>query len=179
MKEDVTKERGPWGSRQRPEPRGKTKCTLKLPSLCQSKRYMLSAPRGETAQSCPTLCNPIHCSLPGSSVHGIIQTRILEWVAISFEAQKTVSCPMSTLRASSRPLHIIDAKKFYWLLFYYTQEFTIYCSLLITWLSCLSVQPYLNHPLWTSHLRPLMLWSSGHLKVSNRVHWSLSVVIWQ
>ena len=33
-------------------------------------------------QSCPTLCNPIHCSPPGSSVHGILQTRILEWVAM-------------------------------------------------------------------------------------------------
>ena len=36
------------------------------------------------AQSCPTLCNPMDCSLPGSFVHGILQARILEWVAISF-----------------------------------------------------------------------------------------------
>ena len=36
------------------------------------------------AQSCPTLCNPTDCSLPGSSVHGILCARILEWVAISF-----------------------------------------------------------------------------------------------
>ena len=36
------------------------------------------------AQSCPTLCNPMDCSLPGSSVHGIFQASILEWVAISF-----------------------------------------------------------------------------------------------
>ena len=33
---------------------------------------------------CPTLCDPMDCSLPGSSVHGISQARILEWVAISF-----------------------------------------------------------------------------------------------
>ena len=33
-------------------------------------------------QSCPTLWDPIGCSLPGSSVHGILQARILEWVAI-------------------------------------------------------------------------------------------------
>ena len=33
-------------------------------------------------QLCPTLCDPIDCSPPGSSVHGILQTRILEWVAI-------------------------------------------------------------------------------------------------
>ena len=35
-------------------------------------------------QSCLTLCNPMDYSSPGSSVHGILQTRILEWVAISF-----------------------------------------------------------------------------------------------
>ena len=36
------------------------------------------------AQSCPTFCDPMDCSLPGSSVHGIFQARILEWVAISY-----------------------------------------------------------------------------------------------
>ena len=36
------------------------------------------------AQSCLTLCNPIDCNPPGSSVHGILQVRILEWVAIPF-----------------------------------------------------------------------------------------------
>ena len=35
-------------------------------------------------QSCPTLCDPMDCSLPGFSVHGILQARTLEWVAISF-----------------------------------------------------------------------------------------------
>ena len=38
--------------------------------------------KGEVAQSCPTLCDPVDCSLPGSSVQGILQARILEWVAI-------------------------------------------------------------------------------------------------
>ena len=33
------------------------------------------------AQLCPTLCDPVDCSLPGSSVHGIFQARTLEWVA--------------------------------------------------------------------------------------------------
>ena len=36
------------------------------------------------AQSCPTLCNPMDCSLPGSSVHGILQARMWEWVAVPF-----------------------------------------------------------------------------------------------
>ena len=38
----------------------------------------------KVAQSCPTLCDPMVCSPPGSSVHGILQARILEWVAIPF-----------------------------------------------------------------------------------------------
>ena len=37
-------------------------------------------------QSCPTLCNPKNCSLPGSSVHGILQARKLEWVAVTFSS---------------------------------------------------------------------------------------------
>ena len=45
----------------------------------------------EVAQLCPTLCDPMDCSLQGSSVHGIFQARVLEWVAISFS------------RGSSRP----------------------------------------------------------------------------
>ena len=51
------------------------------------------------AQSCLTFCDPMNCSLPGSSVHGIFQARILEWVAISFSrgssqprVQTWVSC---------------------------------------------------------------------------------------
>ena len=45
----------------------------------------------EVAQSCPTLCDPVDCSLPGFSVHGILQARILERVTVSFS------------RGSSRP----------------------------------------------------------------------------
>ena len=38
----------------------------------------------EVAQSCPTLSDPMECSLPGSSVHEIFQARVLEWGAIAF-----------------------------------------------------------------------------------------------
>ena len=38
----------------------------------------------EVAQSCPTLHDPMDCSLPGFSIHGIFQARVLEWVAIAF-----------------------------------------------------------------------------------------------
>ena len=47
----------------------------------------------EVTLSCSTLCNPMDCSLPGSSIHGIFQARVLEWGAIAFsilEEQITV-----------------------------------------------------------------------------------------
>ena len=43
-----------------------------------------SESESEVAQSCPTLCDPEDCNLPGSSAHGIFQARVLEWVAIAF-----------------------------------------------------------------------------------------------
>ena len=45
----------------------------------------------EVAQSCPTLSDPMDCSLPGSSVHGIFQARVLEWGAIAFSATEYYS----------------------------------------------------------------------------------------
>ena len=54
----------------------------------------------EIAQLCPTLCDTMDCSPPGSSVHGIFQPRILEWVAISS------SRGSSQLRASTWEAHI-------------------------------------------------------------------------
>ena len=45
---------------------------------------ILSAAAAKSLQSCLTLCDPMDCSLPGFSVHGILQARTLEWVAISF-----------------------------------------------------------------------------------------------
>ena len=41
----------------------------------------------EAAQSCPTLSDPMDCSLPGSSIHGIVQAGVLEWGAIAFSIQ--------------------------------------------------------------------------------------------
>ena len=47
-----------------------------------------SESESEVAQSCLTLRDPMDCSLPGSSVHGIFQARVLEWGAIAFSGQK-------------------------------------------------------------------------------------------
>ena len=46
----------------------------------------------EVAQLCPTLCNFMDCSLPGSSVHGIVQARVLEWGAIAFSSLAAHKC---------------------------------------------------------------------------------------
>ena len=58
-------------------------------NIKKQKRYF--GDKSGVAQSCPTLCNPMDCSLPGSSVHRIFQAIVLEWVSISFS------------RGSSRP----------------------------------------------------------------------------
>ena len=58
------------------------------------------------AQSCPTLFDPIYCSPPGSSVHRILQTRILEWAAIPFSrgsSQPRIKPRSPTLLADSLP----------------------------------------------------------------------------
>ena len=50
--------------------------------LVELKRSFKSEREG--AQSCQTLCEPLDCSLPGSTIHGIFQARVLAWAAISF-----------------------------------------------------------------------------------------------
>ena len=68
-------------------------CALleKISGRQKKKSHLPYSRVSEIAQSCPALCDPMDCSLPGSSIHGIFQARILEWVAISFS------------RGSSRP----------------------------------------------------------------------------
>ena len=56
----------------------------------------------EVAQSCPTLSDPMDCSLPGSSVHGIFQARVLEWGAIG-PGNRIVHNAKSLLSGSLHP----------------------------------------------------------------------------
>ena len=56
----------------------------------------------EVAQLCPTLCDPMDYSLPGSSVHGIFQAIVLEWIAISFSSKS------SRPRDQTQVSHIVD-----------------------------------------------------------------------
>ena len=59
-----------------------------------------SESESEVAQLCPTLSNPMDCSLPGSSVHGIFQARILEWGAIAFSHIYAQACLNNWLLAN-------------------------------------------------------------------------------
>jgi len=63
---------------------GTLKSLLQHHSLKASIIVLLLIRKERKVQSCLTLCNHMDCSLPGSSVHGIFQARVLEWVAISF-----------------------------------------------------------------------------------------------
>ena len=82
----------------------------------------------EVTQSCPTLWDPMDCSTPGSSLHGILQARVLEWVAISFS------------RGSSRPrdrtwVSLIPGRRFN---LWATREAHILSYLLSKRMGCLS-----------------------------------------
>ena len=59
-------------------------CDLEKTSRVPSLSFPLYAAAAKSLQSCPTLCDPIDGSPPGSAVPGILQARTLEWVAISF-----------------------------------------------------------------------------------------------
>jgi len=76
--------------------------TDKTPTLAESSLLCLAAIKvkeseSEVAQSCPTLCDPMDCSLPGSSVHGIFQARVLEWDAIAFSETAALVEPKTLL----------------------------------------------------------------------------------
>ena len=64
----------------------------------------------EVTQSCPTLCDPMDCSLPGSSVHGIFQARVLEWGAIAFSIWQVGSLPLAPPRKPKTSTTIIHKK---------------------------------------------------------------------
>ena len=69
---------------------------------CQIKQSALSA------QSCQTICDPMDCSPPGSCVHGILQARILEWVAIPFS--RSLPDPGSKPRSPTLQLDSVQSE---------------------------------------------------------------------
>ena len=101
--------------------------------------YSIPAPAAKSLQSCPTLCDPIDSSPPGSSIPGILQAKTLEWVAISFSnacmhAKLLQLCPTLCNPMDSSPpgfsVHgILQArihhKKIYYKIHLIQYEFTI------------------------------------------------------
>ena len=66
------------------------------------------------AQWCPTLCDPIDCNPPDDSVHGILQARILEWIAISFSGDLSdpgIESGSPVLQADSLPSELQENPK--------------------------------------------------------------------
>ena len=78
----------------------------------------------EVAQLCPTLCDPMDCSLQGSSNHGIFQVRVLEWIVISF------SSGYSWPRDQTRVSRIVGRHFTVWTT-YFENDFTTKCNLQI------------------------------------------------
>ena len=73
--------------------------------------------KSEVAQLYPSLCDPIDCSPPGSSIHGIFQARVLEWVAISLKALYIGKAFLSSHK------NILDKSSFFWPLQQLFQQF--------------------------------------------------------
>ena len=89
----------------------------------------------EVTQSCPTLSHPMDWSLPGSSIHGIFQARVLEWVAIAFSDLEVLSW-----YKSNRHFSLLNFSTWYWNTFlgkcgyvvhHFDMHFSLYVSLLM------------------------------------------------
>ena len=100
-------------------------CSFSSLYQVQQKSFYIHIPFTYGAQLQPTLCNPLYCSLPGSSVHGIFQARILKWVAISSSRgssqprdQTYVSCMTGRFFTAEPlgkpPIYIYIQKLFYY-----------------------------------------------------------------
>ena len=119
--------------------------------------YDLMCVHAKLLQSCLTLCNPMDCSLPGSSVHGILQARILEWVA------------MASSRGSSQPSNLFLLDLLHWQVGSLPlvppgkpQPGLLHCRQILHWMShqrrqlmisvqfSCSVMPWLSATLWTA-----------------------------
>ena len=89
--------------------------------------WTLGLHESKVAQSCPTLCDPMDCSLSGSSIHGIFQARVLEWIAISFS--RGSSWPRTRTRVS----HIAGRRFTLWA----TREACIFSNYCFCFIRCI------------------------------------------
>ena len=80
--QEIVKDRGAWHSPQGHKESDRVEQLNNNNSIGIEGCYVHVC--AKSLQACPTLCDPMDCSLPGSSVYGILQVRILEWVAMPF-----------------------------------------------------------------------------------------------
>ena len=114
--------------------------------------------------SCVQLCDLMDCSLPGSSVHGILQARILEWVAISFSrrsSQPRIEPGSPALQADALPSE--PPGKSWYTYIYFLIYMSIICSLIYFWGAGSSLQ----HAISLSSCGEQGLFSSGSAWVSH------------
>ena len=78
--------------------------------MMTSTGLSLRKKESEVAQLCPTLCDPMDCSLLGPSVHGIFQAKVLEWVAITSLVEGTFDPSDSRMRSKFYDLKVITKK---------------------------------------------------------------------
>ena len=113
----------------------------------------------EVAQSCPTPSDPMDCSLPGSSVHGVFQARVLEWGAIAFSTHLVMLLANIFSQAVCCLFNFL--KKLYWGISYNA----VLASGVQQGEPIVQIQrPFFIHPLWeraSSHV--------GHCRVPSRV----------
>ena len=108
------------------------------PKERQGQRLIKVKSESEVTQSCPTLCDLMDCSLPGSFVHGIFQVIVLEWIAISFS--RGSSQPRDWTRVS----RIVDR---HFGKFYCTIVLISYASKVMLKILQASLQQYANREL--------------------------------
>ena len=108
--------------------------------MIHNQKGQLVIPCAKSLQSCPTLCDPIDGSPPGSPVPGILQARTLEWVAISFSSAwkwklkvKSLSCvrssdPMDCSLQGSSVHGIFQARVLEWVATAFSRLYTVACT---------------------------------------------------
>ena len=96
-------------------------------------------------QSCPTLCDPVECSLLGSSIHGIFQARVLEWVAIFFSRGIFLTQGLNSGFLQSRQIlnHLSHQRSLWWALYnptiYFLYNIIVFATLSVLLPSSLTI----------------------------------------
>jgi len=92
----------------------KVTSSIKIQRNCKGLKIIAAAAAAKSLQSCPTLCDPIDGSPPGSPVPGILQARTLEWVAISFSSAGKWKVKVTWTAAYQAPPSMGFARQEYW-----------------------------------------------------------------